>query len=92
MPKDIAETDVQLPSGLLIHQAAHSAGVLLTWAHQRPEQLAAALQCHGASVQVNTPAGIWSDCIDILFVLFGTYRSTAKSAVAWSQQLEMSSG
>jgi hypothetical protein len=57
MPKNaVAAADVELPSGLLHHQAAHSTGVLLTWAQQRPEQLAAALQ--RGSVQANTPAGI----------------------------------
>jgi hypothetical protein len=91
LPKDaFAAADAQLSSELLHHQAAHSVGVLLTWAQQRPEQIAAGLQ--RASVQVNTPSGLWIICIDVLRALFGLCRLTAKSTVAWSQQLEMSGG
>jgi hypothetical protein len=93
IPQDSASAaDAQLSSGLLHHQAAHSVGVLLTWVQQRPEQLAAPLQHAGVSVQANTPEGIWIVCIDVLSTLFGLCQPTAKSTVAWSQQLEMSGG
>jgi hypothetical protein len=91
IPEDaVTAADVQLSAGLLHHRAAHSVGVLLTWAQQWPEQLAAALQ--RGTVQANAPAGIWCDSIDIMSTLVEVYRRTAKSSVAWSQQLEMSGG
>jgi hypothetical protein len=91
IPKDsVGAADAQFLSGLLHHQAAHSVGLLLTWAQRRPEQLAAALQ--RAKVQSNTAAGIWIECIEIISTLVSVYPPTAKSTVAWSQQLEMSGG
>jgi hypothetical protein len=78
LPKDaVSSADMQFPSGLLHYQAAHSAGVLLTLAQQLPEQLAAALQ--RASVQANTPAGIWNDCTDIKCSLSGVHKEVNSS-------------
>uniref|UniRef100_A0A383WED8 MYND-type domain-containing protein n=1 Tax=Tetradesmus obliquus TaxID=3088 RepID=A0A383WED8_TETOB len=91
---------IKLLGGLLLHQAVHSAGGVLEWLQQDPQQLAAAMQSYrGQKLEHDSLEGVW--CVGMkLMAKFGellfdcclansssTSRAAAELATSMTQQL-----
>lgn len=92
----------QLLRAVLRHQPAQSAGLLMVWTQQQPQQLAAMLQSHGLKPQHGTIHGVWVIGTSLVFRLATLLAScmelsscrvtTAELSVNLTQQLLQSGG
>jgi hypothetical protein len=87
--------------GVLRHQAAHSAGVLLAWLQQQPQRLAAALhKRRNDQLQPNTIEGLWFVGMDVMcklaaFLVCCTMEdasSVAELTLDMTQQVQQTGG
>jgi hypothetical protein len=86
----------QLLGAALKQHAARSAGTLLVWLQQQPQQLHITKLQQSALV-LNTPESVWSACITLLSEVsralsYMTSSTAAPLAAAMTQQLEQSGG